>query len=101
MEARLRLVSDSRRRLALSYLTDYPAQDVPLQEVADFVQATIAPSATEPRDPDRVALDLHHSHLPIMAETTLVEYDPEGRTVRYEPDEFVEQLLDLADAHLD
>ena len=53
-------------------------------------------------DSDAVSIELHHSHLPKLAAAGWIEYDPENRTVRYEPRiEIIQSALQTTLAELD
>ena len=81
---RHRLLAVERRRLALELL-DGRSTPVTLEELA----AEIAARETEQNELDetpveRVALTLHHQHLPELAEAGVLEYDAEAQ--RIDPD---------------
>lgn len=75
-----RLLAVKRRRLALAALEGRDGA-VELQELAREV-ATREGIETEDGDAfERVAVTLHHVHLPKLAEAGILEYDPEARRV--------------------
>lgn len=78
---RHRLLSDDRRRVALEVL---PTRTTPieLEELARAI-ATREVDAEEPESEyvDRVAITLHHSHLPKMAHLDVIDYDPESKRI--------------------
>ncbi|WP_313691702.1 DUF7344 domain-containing protein [Halorarum halobium] len=45
------------------------------------------------KDTERIAIQLHHSTLPKLADVGAVEYDPRSRTVRYRGHDELELLL--------
>lgn len=72
-------------RLLLAERTDAP---VPLSTLAAFVAAVKHEGVTEGtvgEIQERVRITLHHTHLPMLAEHDVVEYDPEARTVEPTP----------------
>lgn len=78
---RHRLLSNDRRRLALDVLA---TQTTPVQ-LRDLARAVATREAdTEEPDSeyvDRVAITLHHSHLPKIAQRDVIDYDPESKRV--------------------
>lgn len=67
-------LSHEYRREVLQYLVD-GAPTVTLDELVGYLEANADGAAEE--GSRRVALALHHAHLPKMADAGLVEYDPE------------------------
>lgn len=83
-------LADSRRRLVLSYLLDADGGSATVDELVDGV----VEAETHSPSPDRqsVEVTLDHSHLPLLAEKGLIEYDRDqsmvtttGRTGQIEP----------------
>jgi hypothetical protein len=77
---RFRILADEQRRLALDVL-DERSGPVDLDAVAAEV-------ATRSRGPDdvvdeedvhRTAIELHHVHLPLLADLNVLDYDPASR----------------------
>lgn len=92
-EVHLHLLADPRRRRVLEYLVDRPYEPVDLPDLAEHVHAIATPNANDPTGRETIEVSLHHTHLPKLAETGAVTYDPENRVVRYQPDAVVERLL--------
>lgn len=70
-----RLLSAQRRRLALEALE---SRDLPvsLEDLATGIARREAPIDGMPPEPtERVAVDLHHCHLPMLADVDVVDYD--------------------------
>ncbi|WP_436925993.1 DUF7344 domain-containing protein [Halosimplex amylolyticum] len=80
-EARYDLLADGRRRLALAELAERSAP-VALEDLATAVAAreTEAPSPSVDVV-ERVAVSLHHAHLPRAADLGVVDYDPETKQI--------------------
>ena len=91
-------MSDRDRRLALYYVRW--SREVDVEELADVVtgwrNAGASGVATR-EDRDRIRIELHARHLPILDDVGLLDYDPEAGTVtrRSLPDP-VSTLVDLA-----
>jgi hypothetical protein len=66
------VLAAERRRHALRYLTA-AERTVPLSELANHVA-----TAESSNDYQQVAIDLHHRHLPKLAEEELISYDAEA-----------------------
>ena len=82
---------------------DNPVQ---LLTLADGIRSSEIPGAAtrhdDTADSDAVSIELHHSHLPKLAAAGWIEYDPENRTVRYEPRiEIIQSALQTTLAELD
>lgn len=91
----LRLVAGRERRIVLQYLRRQGGGPVTIDSVADTATAI-----HREFDPDHARedtlLSLHHVSLPKLAAAGLVEYDGTAGTVRYDGDDRVERVLDVA-----
>lgn len=83
------LLAADRRRLALDILAGRSSPVEP-EGLAARVTARGNGSAAAEESVERVAITLHHTHLPKMAEMGVVDYDPVTRTAASEFD--VDQL---------
>jgi len=95
------LASPERRRVLDHFVaTDTEVADL---EVLSCKVATVrADGGSESASTAGARARLHHVHLPKLADCDLVEYDPRSGTVRYQPDETVEELIAfLADVGAD
>lgn len=88
----LQLLADQQRRKVLHHLVESNGA-ASLEEVVSAVHT----NSSSPRNPDelrnRIAVNLHHVHLPKLQDTDLIEYDSASETIRYHPDELIEELL--------
>lgn len=89
IDATLRALADEHRRLTIRYLMETPEGTASFDGLRDHVTAHSSID-TDSRD---VAIRLHHVHLPLLADTDIVEYDPRSKTVRYREDPLVEGML--------
>jgi hypothetical protein len=71
------LSNDCRRRICLFLCR----AGIGVATLEDLVEA-LAPEATE-AERDRLAINLHHRHLPKLDEAGIVDYDPRSNTARY------------------
>lgn len=76
-----RVLADGRRRVALSLLSN---RSMPM-DLGELAEAMVARGDTDrgPRDEDvdRVAITLHHQHLPVLTEAGVIRYDPASRRI--------------------
>ena len=88
----LEVLADHRRRAVLRYLRGVRGE----VEIATLAEGVRTADGDPPRD--RIALRLHHVHLPKLASAGLVDYDRERRCVAFADHGPAERLLDaLAD----
>ena len=77
------LLASKRRRLALDILEE-ETSTVHIETLAGRIAAKEGDADSTPEETvERIALALHHTHLPKMASAGVLEYDPE--THRIEP----------------
>lgn len=84
-----RVLSDPLRRDLLWALHTREESDASVAELADEL-ATPATGATAAA----VESALHHHHLPLLEAVGVVVYDPSGRSVRYEPEPALTEVLE-------
>lgn len=85
----LRLVADSNRREIISQLRQSPDNTTKYE---DLINRLYDESGTTERA--EIAIALEHTHLPMLADHDLIEYDRRSGAVRYQPDRRVEAVLD-------
>lgn len=90
MEDLLVALGHPLRREVLRYCAERSTRHMDLQSLADHL---VVEGRHDERDRERVALLLHHLHLPKLADTGLVEFDPKSGQVRYHPSDELEQLI--------
>ena len=89
----LSLLADSERRTIITHLRDTSTDTASLADLA----TALTPDS--PNDREHARIRLHHDHLPQLAETPLLSYDPATTTVQYHGDHELETLLDIIQAH--
>ena len=77
------MLSDARRRYTLHHLLGSEDGVADIGTLAERIAAW--ERATDRRDASvaDVVIDLHHAHLPLLADVGLVEYDERSGAVRY------------------
>jgi hypothetical protein len=91
-----RMLADERRRRVLRHLLEH--EETTMRELVDVVvgwQASTG-AVVGPEEHERVAISLHHVHLPLLDQSGLLCYDPGTGAVRFgSPPEAVRQLIRL------
>lgn len=91
----LQLVADRHRRRIIYYLRSETSGTTTFEELVDWLYSSDADSENDSlRDREQVAIRLHHTHLPELADSGVVEFDYRTGILRYHPDEQVERVLD-------
>jgi len=95
LDACLTLVADRRRRKLLEHLRHNGNGEVQIDDLVDQLYQ-VESAATDDRQmsQDQLATQLHHSHLPKLADHGVIEHDRERGTIEYRPDEQIEAVLD-------
>ncbi|WP_266082905.1 DUF7344 domain-containing protein [Haladaptatus caseinilyticus] len=83
------LLANQQRRSILSHLTTMQGMTISHQALVDVLTHSLAVSR------ERLRLNLHHRHLPKLADCNLVEYDSEEETIRYQSSDRLEDLLEI------
>ena len=78
------------RRAVIQFFRDESTEEVTL----DALVTGIVDGSYWDADESHARLRLHHSTLPKMADTGILDYDPGNKTVKYRGQPAVEQLLD-------
>lgn len=89
----LSVLANQRRRRLLAYLHDKDGDVASFAELTDYLVVGEADSVDD-LDTDGVAISLHHTDLPKLADVGLIEYDTRSQTVRYRGYEEVEHVFD-------
>lgn len=95
LDALLRSISDRRRRHVLAYLREAEHGSATVGELVEYVVDREGHSSSVIRD--AVALSMYRSHLPLLADTGLVDYDGERSSVtRMDRADLSDPFLELA-----
>ncbi len=94
LDACLQLVADRHRRRVIHHLRHEATEATTVDDLVDQLHSGDSPSNNGPqRDREKLAILLHHIHLPKLAEYGVVEFEHRSGAVRYHPDEQVEAVL--------
>ena len=95
LDACLRLVADRHRRRIIHHLRHEANGTTTFDDLVDHMPRR-APDAKDgpPQDREALAIQLHHTHLPQLADHGVVEFEHRTGVVRYHPDEQIETVLD-------
>ncbi|MFW5950154.1 MAG: DUF7344 domain-containing protein [archaeon] len=91
----LRLIGDWRRRRMLRYMRRNETAVAPVEELIDELAGSQdGRQFDEHALRKRLAVQLAHTHLPVLADEGVVAYDRDDGTVRYQENKRVEAVLD-------
>ena len=91
LDACLRVVSDGHRRRVIHWLREESNGTTTIDDLVEHLhESDPAPHL----DQNQLAIQLAHKHLPKLVDHGVVEVDSGTDTVRYQPDERVETILD-------
>jgi hypothetical protein len=91
----LRVVADSHRREILNQLRVSPDGKTTRDELIDVLLRAASDSEVDQRRRRKqLTIQLHHTHLPKLANYGVVDYDDDSGTVEYQPDDRMEAVLD-------
>lgn len=85
------VLADPMRREVIRYCADHANEPTDLDTIVDYLAEQRRDE--DPVDRDRIAIRLHHLHLPKLAETGLVEFDPESGRLEYRSNDAIESCL--------
>lgn len=94
-------IAKPRTRYVLSHLESISVNVVELDDLVDNVAEREVETglAVDPEEHRRrVAIALHHNHLPKLAEAAVIDYDSRSKTVRYWGDDRIPACLELFDS---
>lgn len=94
LDACLRIISDRYRRRVIHRLREEPNGKTTTEDLIDQLHSSDLASTDSRLDRNQLASQLAHKHLPKLTDHGVVVVDPETGTVRYQPDEQTEAVLD-------
>lgn len=98
LDRELALLANRERREILDRLMAAEAEVATVEDLSRRLTRVAADGGEEQSSSTEEARTrLHHVHLPKLEQYDLVEYDPRSGTVRYQPDERVETIVQFLD----
>ena len=95
LDACLELVSDRHRRRVVHHLRHGTDGTTTLEDLVERLHSEGCDGKSGSlQDREQLAIQLHHTHLPKLAEYGVLEFEFGSGTVRYQADEQVEEILD-------
>ncbi|AZH25351.1 DUF7344 domain-containing protein [Haloplanus aerogenes] len=95
LDACLRLVADQHRRRVIHHLRHEANGATTFDDLVDQMHRRASDAKNgPPQDRESLAIQLHHTHLPQLADHGVVDFEHRTGVVRYHPDEQVETVLD-------
>lgn len=88
----LKALEDPFRRDVIKCCVSSPDQIFDVHELADAI-VSAREELEEEVDREGLLLALHHHHLPLLAESGVIDFDPQGGQLRYKSDELVERWV--------
>lgn len=94
LDGELKTLASRERRKILDHFvsTDTEVETVEVLS-CQLARLQVDTGNRKPTSTEAAKAELHHVHLPKLEECGLIEYDPRSGTVRYQPDERVEALV--------
>lgn len=94
LDVELEALSSRQRREILRFFVTTDAETATVETLSgQLTRAWTDGGDDQPPPTGAIRAELHHVHLPKLADCGLLEYDPRSNTARYRPDERVEELV--------
>lgn len=102
LDSLLDILANARRRYLLEYLWEQPENVGSFEEATNYTITKVAQKQGRQPNHDDVQVDLHHHHLPKLADAGVIEFDIRSQTIRYHEHERLETAYDrVHDLELD
>lgn len=95
LDSELEVLSSRERREILHFFVTTDTETATVETLSGQLTQVWADGGDDQPPTEAVRARLHHVHLPKLADCGLVEYDSRSNTVRYHPDDRVEELLEF------
>ncbi|WP_438267096.1 DUF7344 domain-containing protein [Haladaptatus salinisoli] len=92
-DALFEILANQQRRHSLYHLSKLNGATITLSALIDVLLQSITTTRTQLR------LNLHHRHLPKLADYNIIEYDQRSQTIRYHGNDRLESLLRVGQQH--
>lgn len=97
-ETLLRVVADPKRRAILRHLRATDSRAVDVQDLSEAIEPR---GGSTDAERSQRSIELRHTHLPMLAEENVIEYDRERNYVTYRGDDRTEALLTFVSERLE
>ena len=94
VDAMLDILANAHRRYLLAFLREQPGNTASFEAAAKHIITEVGRDQGAQPNHDEVQVDLHHHHLPKLADAGVVEYDVRSQTIRYEVTDRLEDMFD-------
>lgn len=95
VDTTLEVLSDPERRVILHYLRHVPDGFATVEDLLDQLQAHYRSASNSVTSEPELRVRLHHSHIPKLTSSGVLDYDSRTGAVRYWSNERVERWLDV------
>ncbi|MDS0475430.1 hypothetical protein [Natrinema sp. 1APR25-10V2] len=92
IDASFDALSDAHRRSLCRYVMQTAGDTATYEEFVDHVLEDDSETALEDLERQTVELELRHTHLPKLDAVGVVDYDPQGETVRVDHETLTDRL---------
>ncbi|WP_231189364.1 hypothetical protein [Haladaptatus sp. DYF46] len=95
LSAASKILKKSIRRAIIRYFTAEKTATAQLAELVTYVYKGV----DDITGTEQARIALVHTHLPILADHEIIDYDERSKTVRYRNSKRLKQLLEISDTH--
>lgn len=95
----LDILSDPARRRTVRFCVSASDQVLEFENLVDYLAGENG-LTDDDRNREDIAIDLHHRHLPKLAEAKVIEFDPTTGKIRYLGGELMERWIRQIDSDL-
>ena len=101
-ETAITMIADFRRRKVLRHLMENGDGAITIDELVAGIEDDVSPPTGATGDvEERLLIELHHTHLPKLAEAGMIDFDERSETIRYRPQKDIEALLGFVEETLE
>lgn len=93
----LSILQDPIRRHTVRYCASASDRVFGIDDLVDYLARVTGPSA-DTRNREEMVIELHHHHLPKLAEAKVIEFDPESGKIQYHGGEQIERWIRQIDS---
>lgn len=94
IDAMLDILANPHRRYMIEYLREQPDETAAFEDVTKYIIARVGQLQGRQPNHDDVQVNIQHHHIPKMSDAGILEFDVRSQTIRYRPNEPIEELYD-------